>query len=77
MNLFILLIIVSSFLLPQDNCILNDTISHRSLYNIGDYISEEDQNTLYPVWSEEDDAVEVPNANPEMMFYTNKKLLMI
>ena len=49
MNLFILLIVMSSFILPQDNCILNDTILHRSLYNIGDYISDEDQITSYPV----------------------------
>tara|TARA_Y100000996_G_scaffold303352_1_gene240662 strand:+ start:754 stop:1017 length:264 start_codon:yes stop_codon:yes gene_type:complete len=49
MALIVFFITISSLIICQDNCILNDTLTNRSLYNIGDYISQEDQNTLYPV----------------------------
>jgi len=49
MALIVFFITISSLIICQDNCILNDSISARSLYNIGDYISEEDQITSYPV----------------------------
>jgi hypothetical protein len=41
--------IVSSVLFPQENCILEESLSNRSLYNIGDTLSDEDQNIVFPV----------------------------
>ena len=49
MALIVFFITISSLIICQDNCILNDAISTRSFYNIGDFITEEDQSILYPV----------------------------
>ena len=49
MALILFFITMSSLIISQDNCILNNIISTRSLYNIGDFITEEDQSISYPV----------------------------
>ena len=50
MNLFIsLLLLITSLFSQETNCLNENSISNRSLYNIGDTLSIEDQNLLFPV----------------------------
>jgi len=50
MNLFIsLLLLITSLFSQGTNCLNENSISNRSLYNIGDTLSIEDQNLLFPV----------------------------
>jgi len=50
MSLFIsLLLLITSLFSQETNCLNQNSISNRSLYNIGDTLSIEDQNLLFPV----------------------------
>tara|TARA_B100001750_G_scaffold114299_1_gene90186 strand:+ start:657 stop:902 length:246 start_codon:yes stop_codon:yes gene_type:complete len=50
MSLFIsLLLLITSLFSQETNCLNENSISNRSLYNIGDTLSIEDQNLLFPV----------------------------
>ena len=50
MSLFIsLLLIITSLFSQETNCLNENFISNRSLYNIGDTLSIQDQNLLFPV----------------------------
>ena len=50
MNYFFLLLLLFTPILSQDlNCLNENFINNRSIYSIGDTLSTEDQNTLYPV----------------------------
>ena len=50
MNLFIsLLLLITSLFSQETNCLIENSISNRSLYNIGDTLSIDDQNMLFPV----------------------------
>ena len=50
MNLLIsLLLLVASLFSQETNCLIENSISNRSLYNIGDTLSIDDQNILFPV----------------------------
>jgi len=50
MNLFIsLLLLITSLFSQEINCLTEKSISNRSLYNIGDTLSIDDQNMLFPV----------------------------
>ena len=50
MNLFIsLLLLIASLFSQETNCLIENSISNRSLYNIGDTLSIDDQNMLFPV----------------------------
>ena len=50
MSLFIsLLLIITSLFSQETNCLNENSISNRSLYNIGDTLSIQDQNLLFPV----------------------------
>ena len=50
MNLFIsLLLFIASLFSQETNCLIENSISNRSLYNIGDTLSIDDQNMLFPV----------------------------
>ena len=50
MSLFIsLLLLITSLFSQETNCLNENFISNRSLYNIGDTLSIEDQNLLFPV----------------------------
>ena len=43
-------IFIISFFLPQfDYCPIEYHITHRSIYNIGDTLSVEDQNRIFPI----------------------------
>ena len=43
-------IFIISFFLPQfDYCPIENHITHRSIYNIGDTLSVEDQNRIFPI----------------------------
>ena len=43
-------IFIISFLFPQfDYCPIENQINNRSIYNIGDTLSAEDQNTIFPI----------------------------
>ena len=45
----LLFILLTSSLFPQSFCPIDNQIMNRSLYSIGDTISIEDQNILFPV----------------------------
>ena len=45
----ILYITLFSFLFPQDLCPTNNIVDNRSIYSIGDTLSVEDQEMLFPV----------------------------
>ena len=50
MSLFIsLLLLITSLFSQETNCLNENSISNRSLYNIGDTLSIEDQNLLFPI----------------------------
>ena len=52
MKLLITLILFVSLIFPNSNnsCVFNDSqVQFRTVYNIGDTLSIEDQNALYPV----------------------------
>ena len=50
MKLFIFPILLVSFLLSQETyCLTENSILNRSIYDIGDTLSIEDQNILFPV----------------------------
>jgi len=50
MNLFIsLLLLIASLFSQETNCLIENSTSNRSLYNIGDTLSIDDQNMLFPV----------------------------
>jgi len=50
MNLFIsLLLLIASLFSQETDCLIENSISNRSLYNIGDTLSIDDQNMLFPV----------------------------
>ena len=50
MKLFIFPILLVSFLLSQETyCLTENSILDRSIYDIGDTLSIEDQNILFPV----------------------------
>ena len=50
MSLFIsLLLLITPLFSQETNCLNENSISNRSLYNIGDTLSIEDQNLLFPV----------------------------
>ena len=50
MNLLIsLLLLIASLFSQETNCLIENSISNRSLYNIGDTLSIDDQNMLFPV----------------------------
>ena len=50
MSLFIsLLLLITSLFSQETNCLNENSISNRSLYNIGDTLSIDDQNMLFPV----------------------------
>ena len=50
MSLFIsLLLLIASLFSQETNCLIENSISDRSLYNIGDTLSIDDQNMLFPV----------------------------
>ena len=50
MSLFIsLLLLITSLFSQETNCLNENSISNRSLYNIGDTLSIQDQNLLFPV----------------------------
>ena len=56
MSLFIsLLLLITSLFSQETNCLNENSISNRSLYNIGDTLSIEDQNLLFPVCNGSDD----------------------
>tara|TARA_B110000438_G_scaffold200007_1_gene191563 strand:- start:3303 stop:3566 length:264 start_codon:yes stop_codon:yes gene_type:complete len=42
-------IVLFPLLSQQNNCLTEDVVSSRSIYSIGDTLSVEDQNFLYPV----------------------------
>ena len=47
---FISLILIASFLFSQnENCLIENQISSRTVYSIGDTLSIEDQNRIFPV----------------------------
>ena len=53
---FILFFLLTLPLYSQDrNCTVDDSILSRSIYNIGDTLSIEDQNALFPVCSGSND----------------------
>ena len=49
MNLFVSLLLITSLFSQEINCPTENSISNRSLYNIGDTLSVDDQNTLFSV----------------------------
>jgi hypothetical protein len=55
--MWILFFIIALFplLSQQNNCLTEDVVSSRSIYSIGDTLSVEDQNFLYPVCNGSDD----------------------
>ena len=56
---FILFFLLTFPLYSQDtNCTVDDSILSRSIYNIGDTLSIEDQNALFPVCSGSNDYLE-------------------
>ena len=57
MGPILIILALTSFLFMQNNCILDETISNRSIYSIGETISDEDQNTIFSVCNGANDYV--------------------
>ena len=55
--LYILLFTSTSFVFSSKGCLFNDSqfIAQSSIYSIGDTISIDDQNLIYPICNEGDD----------------------